>query len=422
MSATADRATDGQDPKASTGDSRQKALQAELAGLAGVVGPGPLVDLLIERAFQLNATDVHFDPTADGLRIRLRVDGLLHEVLRLPASMRSNVVSRVKLLAGMDITERRHAQDGHISNSAARNERDIRVGSSPTIFGERLVLRLMPDSRAFTKLAELGLYEDQAELLMKQIGQPYGMVLTVGPVGSGKSTTMYSCINALNKDDVSLTTIEDPVERRVEGINQIQVEPKIGFGFPEALRGVLRMDPNVMMVGEIRDPETAQIAARAGLTGVLVLSSLHANDAVSAIDVLREFGVPPMFIADAVNCIVSQRLLRVIDPENSEKYRPDGAECELLHIEHHEAEHVELTRGIAADTNFHTGYAGRTAIFEVLPLDEEFRRAVRHGASTSELRELAKAHGMQTLEDSARRKVREGVTTTEEMLRVLLSN
>ncbi|QDT38501.1 GspE/PulE family protein [Stratiformator vulcanicus] len=404
-----------------SGAGRQRALQAELTELAEVVGPGPLVDLLLERAFQLNATDIHLDPTADGLRVRLRVDGLLHDVLRLPTALRSNVVSRVKLLAGMDITERRHAQDGHISNSALKHERDVRVGSSPSIYGERLVLRLMPDASAFTKLDELGLDDDQSEILLKQLRQPYGMLLTVGPVGSGKSTTSYSCVHLLNEPDRSVTTIEDPVERRVEGINQIQVEPKIGFGFPEALRGVLRMDPNIMMVGEIRDPETAHIAARAGLTGVLVISSLHANDAISSIDVLREFGIPPMFIADSVNCIVSQRLLRKVCPQSHETYHPDGAECELLGLNYEEAENIELVRGVPAEVNFHTGYAGRTAIFEVLPIDEELRKSIRRGASQGDLRELAISKGMQTLEMSARKKVLAGETTTEEMLRVLMS-
>ncbi|WP_231734024.1 GspE/PulE family protein [Calycomorphotria hydatis] len=402
-------------------DGRQKALQAELTELAEVVGPGPLVDLLLERAFQLNSTDIHLDPSADGLRVRLRVDGLLHDVLRLPAAMRSNVISRVKLLAGMDITERRHAQDGHISNSALKHERDIRVGSSPTIHGERLVLRLMPDAQAYTKLDELGLYENQVEVLNKQLRQPYGMMLTVGPVGSGKSTTTYSFLHRLNDPERSLTTIEDPVERRVEGINQIQVEPKIGFSFPEALRGVLRMDPNIMMVGEIRDPETAHIAARAGLTGVLVLSSLHANDAISTIDVLREFGIPPMFIADSVNCIISQRLLRKVCPQSRETYHPDGAERELLGLSEEEAANTTLVRGVPSEVNFHTGYMGRTAIFEVLPVDEELRRAIRRGASQGDLREMAVERGMQTLEVSARRKVLEGVTSTEEMLRTLMS-
>nr|AUN35829.1 general secretion pathway protein E [uncultured bacterium] len=280
---------------------RQKALQEELRELVDVVGPGPLVDLLLERAFQLKATDIHLDPVSDGLRVRLRVDGLLHDVLKLPAEMMSHVVSRIKLMAGMDITERRLAQDGHIANAVLQQQRDIRVGSGPTTHGERIVLRLMPDQTTMTRLEELGFDEDQMELVRRYVGASYGMILSVGPVGSGKSTTMYSCLQQLNSSTKSLVTIEDPVERRMEGVNQIQVDNRIEFGFVEALRGVLRQDPNVIMVGEIRDPETAHIGCRAGLTGVTVLSTLHANDTASTIDVFREFGIPPMFIADSCN-------------------------------------------------------------------------------------------------------------------------
>ena len=271
---------------------RQKALQEELRELVDVVGPGPLVDLLLERAFQLQATDIHLDPSESGLRVRLRVDGLLHDVAKLPTEMTSHVVSRVKLMANMDITERRLAQDGHIANAVLKQQRDIRVGSGPTIYGERLVLRLMPDASQLTRIEDLGFDEAQIAQIRKCISAPYGMILSVGPVGSGKSTTMYACLDVLNDKTKSLCTIEDPVERRVDGVNQIQVDSRIEFGFVEALRGVLRQDPNVMMVGEIRDPETAHIACRAGLTGVTVLSTLHANDAASTIDVFREFGIP----------------------------------------------------------------------------------------------------------------------------------
>ena len=240
---------------------RQKALQEELRELIDVVGPAPLVDLLLERAFQLNATDIHIDPNKEGLRVRLRVDGMLHDVLQLPKKLTAQVISRLKIMAGMDITERRAAQDGHISKSVIKHQRDIRVGGGPTIYGERLVLRLMPDEQSFTKLDELG-----------------------GPVGSGKSTTVYSALTKRNRSTESVVTIEDPVERQMEGINQIQIDAKIGFTFVKCLRGVLRQDPDVMMVGEIRDPETAQIAVRAGLTGVTVLSTLHANDSLAVID------------------------------------------------------------------------------------------------------------------------------------------
>lgn len=401
-------------------ESRQKALQEELRELVDLVGPAPLVDLLLERAFQLRATDIHFDPTKAGLRVRLRVDGLLHDVLQLPPELMSQVISRVKLMAGMDITERRFTQDGHIGSAVLKHQRDVRVGSGPTIYGERLVLRLMPDGSTYTRLEELGLEGTQIELIQRALRMPYGMLLSVGPVGSGKSTTMYSCLELLNQKVDSLVTIEDPVERRIDGVNQIQVEPKIEFNFVEALRGVLRQDPDVIMVGEIRDPETAHIAVRAGLTGVKVLSTLHANDTCATVDVFREFNIPPMFIADAMNCLISQRLVRVICGTSFEEYTPDAAECSILGYTPEEAQTVKLRRGIPSDANFHTGYFGRTGVFEVLLIDYDVRMAILDGRSASELRQMVVSRGMQTLDQSAIRHVRAGITTLEEMHRVLM--
>ncbi|MGC1272219.1 MAG: GspE/PulE family protein [Planctomycetaceae bacterium] len=406
---------------APNGENRQRALQAELSELSDVVGAAPLVDLLLERAFQQNATDIHLDPVPDGLRVRVRVDGLLHDVLRLPESLRQNVVSRVKLLANMDLTERRHSRDGHIGRTALRGERDVRVGSTPTIHGERLVLRLMPDDAAYTKVEDLGLEQEQLDLLSRQLAKPYGMIVVAGPVGSGKTTTLYACLERLNDPTRSVTTIEDPVERRIEGINQIQVEPRHDFGFVEALRGVLRQDPNVLMVGEIRDPETAHIACRAGLTGVLVLSTIHANDAASVVDVLREYGIPPMFIADAVHCIISQRLIRRNSTDSQETYQPDAATCQALGIDPQRASEVNLVRGVPSEANFHTGYAGRTAVFEVMPIDKEIRRAILDGAAQPEIAEIARQNGMKPLALAARDKVLAGVTSVNEMHRVVLS-
>ncbi len=401
-------------------ESRQKALQEELRELVDLVGPAPLVDLLLERAFQLRATDIHLDPTRTGLRVRLRVDGMLHDVLQLPADMMSQVVSRVKLMSGMDITERRFSQDGHISSAVLKHQRDVRVGSGPTIYGERLVLRLMPDNSTFTRLEELGLEDDQITAVRKALQLPYGMVLSVGPVGSGKSSSMYSCLELLNQPGRSLVTIEDPVERRIDGVAQIQTDPRIDFGFVDALRGILRQDPDVVMVGEIRDSETAHIAIRAGLTGVRVLSTLHANDTTATVDVFRDFDVPPMFIADSVNCIISQRLVRKVCESSFEEYAPDEAACAMLGIPFDQAGDVRLRRGIPSDANFHTGYLGRTGIFEVLTIDADIRRGILGGQSAGELRQLATSRGMQTLERSAITKVRRGITTLEEMHRVLI--
>lgn len=400
---------------------RQKALQEELRELVDVVGPGPLVDLLLERAFQLQATDIHLDPNDRGLRVRLRVDGLLHDVAQLPPEMTSQVVSRVKLMANMNITERRLAQDGHIANAVLKQQRDIRVGSGPTIYGERLVLRLMPDTASFSKLEDLGFDEAQIEEVKRYIGTPYGMILSVGPVGSGKSTTMYACLDILNEKTKSLITIEDPVERRVEGVSQIQVDNRIEFGFVEALRGVLRQDPNVIMIGEIRDPETAHIGCRAGLTGVTVLSTLHANDTVATIDVFREFGIPPMFIADSLQGVISQRLLRKICSKCRQTYKPDAATAEFLGIDPAKADSTELVRGLGCEACFHTGYLGRTGVFEIMGIDGDIRDAILKGKRHGEMMELAVSKGMSTLEASAKKKVLAGVTSIEELHRVLTS-
>ncbi len=409
-------------PKPNSGEYRQRALQNELMSLMGVVTPASMVDLLLERSFEIGATDIHFDPREDGLHIRLRVDGILHDILQITPELVSHVISRLKLMAGMDITEKRISQDGHISSETTQSHRDIRVGSGPTIYGERLVLRLMPDSTRYTKLEQLGLETEQISTIKKYIAAPYGMILSVGPVGSGKSTTVYSCMDMLNEPGKSLVTIEDPVERRMPGVNQIQVETKIDYGFVEALRGVLRQDPDVIMVGEIRDPETAQIASRAGLTGIRVLSTLHASDCAATIDVFRDFKIPPMFIADSLNCVIAQRLLRKVCETSREEYVPDEITCRMLGIDPERAADHKLTRGIPAEANFHTGYYGRTGVFEVMPIDGRIREGILHGRSSRELTDMAVEGGMMTLEQSARKRVLNGKTTLEEMHRVMTLN
>lgn len=400
---------------------RQSALQQELRELADVVGPGPLVDLLLERAFEIGATDLHFDPRPDGLHVRLRVDGILHDVLTLTSQTAPQVISRLKLMGGMDITERRLCQDGHISSSVLKHQRDIRIGSGPTIYGERLVLRLMPDQTRLTALEDLGFEPQQLEAINKAVKAPSGMLLSVGPVGSGKSTTTYACLSLLNDPGRSMVTIEDPVERRIEGVNQIQTDAKIGFGFVEALRGVLRQDPNVIMVGEIRDAETAHIAARAALTGTQVLSTLHAGDTAATIDLFREFELPPMFIADALNCVIAQRLLRKVCTTDRETYHPDHATAQILGLNPDQCGSIELVRGVPSGANFNTGYAGRTGVFEIMPVDTDTREAILNKRSNLEIRELSKSKGMQTLEQSAANKVLAGITSVEEMHRVLLA-
>lgn len=399
---------------------RHEGLRDELTELLDVIGPGPLGDVMLERAFEARATDIHLEPTATGLRVRFRVDGLLHDVVRLPPAAVSPMMSRMKLMAGMDITERRLAQDGHISRSDLRHPRDIRVGGGPTIYGERLVLRLMPDERSYSRMEDLGLDENQSETVRRVLSAPYGLILAVGPVGSGKSTSVYSFLRELADPNKSIVTIEDPVERRMEDVTQIQVDPKIGFHFADALRCTLRQDPDIMMVGEIRDAETAQIACRSALTGVLVLSTLHANNTTAAIDVLENFGVPRMVIADCLRGILSQRLLLKNCPNHREVYPPDEAACAILGIDP-STEFVSLVRGKPHDSNFHTGYSGRSGAYEILEMNRDLRRSILKGVSAVELMDQAKAGGMQTLQDAIRAKVLSGVTSIDQLHEAMLT-
>lgn len=399
------------------GEVRQKALHEELTQLLDVVGPVSLIDLLLERAFQLKATDLHFDPVDDGLRVRMRVDGLLHDVIEFPSEMMSQVVSRLKLMGNMDIAERRLPQDGHLTNEVLDKQRDIRLGTAPTIFGERVVLRLMPDASDFVELEELGFEPDQSEQVRRLVEIPYGVVLAVGPVGSGKTTTLYACLQRRNSPEESLVTIEDPVERRIEGVNQMQVDTKIHFGFPEALRGVLRQDPDVIMLGEIRDAETAHIACRAGLTGVTVLSTLHGNDTAAAVDVFRNFDIPLMSIADSLEGIISQRLLRRVCVNCRESHPATDASRAFLGFE--AGHELQLVSGRGCDDCFGTGYLGRVGVFEIMTITTALRDAVLQNRPHNELMEIAIAEGMTTLEQAAKKKVLDGVTTVAEVNRVL---
>ncbi|MCA9036495.1 MAG: type II/IV secretion system protein [Planctomycetaceae bacterium] len=396
-------------------------LRDELTELLDVVGPGKVGDVVLERAFELSATDLHLEPTGDGLRIRMRVDGLLHEIARLPQSAASPMISRFKVLAGMDITERRFAQDGHISLNTRHGKRDVRVGSGPTIHGERVVLRLMPDQEHFTQLDGLGFDNSELSAVRRCLAAPYGLILVVGPVGSGKSTSVYSFLQELNSPNKSIVTIEDPVERHLPGACQIQVEPKIGFNFADALRCVLRQDPDIMMVGEIRDAETAQIACRSALTGVLVLSTLHANNTASAIDVLHNFGVPRMVIADCLRGIISQRLVLKVCEEHREEYIPDEPVCQMLDVDPSNAGTVKLVRGIPADKNFRTGYSGRCGVYEVMEINKSLQRGILQGSSATELMELAELNGMKTLARSIRDKVLARVTSMDQFHATALS-
>jgi type II secretory ATPase GspE/PulE/Tfp pilus assembly ATPase PilB-like protein len=393
-------------------------LAAELSELLSVVEPSSLVNVILQRGFAHRATDIHLDPAEEGTRIRFRIDGALQDIVQVPAAKALHILSRIKVLGGMDITDRRLPQDGHIAAAQLTGlPRDVRVGSSPTIHGERLVLRLMPDATEFVAPESLGFTTEQMQDVNSLLGAPYGLLLVVGPVGAGKTTTVYSLLSRLNQPDRSIVTIEDPVERRIPGANQIQVDPKTGLLFTNALRGVLRQDPNIISIGEIRDAETAQIACRAATTGVLVLSTLHANNTASAIDVLRNFGISSMTIAECLRGVIAQRLIRTVTTDAQEEYAAPSEECRLLGMSAESP--PQLIRGIPTEQNFYTGFRGRTAVFETMPIKSSLRNAINEGLPAYRLREQAIAEGLTTLEGSARSLVLEKRTAVSELRRLI---
>jgi general secretion pathway protein E len=416
---TTDSAASGEQPVPHYARPNNAALAAELSELLSVVEPASVANMVLQRAFAHGATDIHLDPTTLGTRIRFRVDGTLQDILPIPAEKAAVLLSRIRVMANMDITDRRRPSDGAIS--ADRHPgllRDIRVGSTPTINGERLVLRLMPDADQLNNLTSLGFYDDQLSSIRTLLDAPYGLMLVVGPVGSGKSTTVHSLLKELNSPEKSVVTIEDPVERRIPGINQIQIDTKSGLTFAHALRGTLRQDPNIICVGEIRDSETAQIACRAATTGVLVLSTLHANNTASAVDVLRGFGISSMSIADCLRGVVAQRLVRKVCEESREEVEPDSEARRLLQMDEHDHE-TRIVQGISTDANFNTGYSGRTAVFESMLVSHDIRNAISNDMAAYEILQVARDGGMVSLEDAARRKVYDKITSVDELRRVM---
>ncbi|MCP4395961.1 MAG: Flp pilus assembly complex ATPase component [bacterium] len=394
-------------------------LPADLGDLKADGATVSLVNSLIEGAIHSNATDIHLEPLLqDELRVRYRVDGMLHDIMKVPKHAHPMVISRIKVLADMDITERRQAQDGHISMRIGDMEYYMRIGTLPTKLGERLVIRVLNEGRVLTGLQQLGFEAEDLKLCEEFIATPYGMILVTGPVGSGKTTTLYSALNEINILTKNIITIEDPVEYQLPGINQVEVDPKAGLTFAAGLRAILRQDPNTLMVGEIRDPETAAIAARAALTGQQLFSTLHTQDAPGAVSTLSYLGVQPFWIASSLIGVVAQRLLRQICPHCTERYTPDARLLRLLSVPQ-DAE-IEYRRGKGCDQCFHSGYAGRTGIFEVMKVDEPLRELIVQKASIAQIKKTAIAQGMNTLKANGIQKIQQGETTVEETLRVIL--
>ncbi|NOZ63845.1 MAG: type II secretion system ATPase GspE [Caldiserica bacterium] len=393
----------------------QEAEEAELAEEAPIIR---LVSLLILEAFRSRASDIHVEPMSGRLRIRYRVDGILHEVPAPPKRLEGAVISRIKILAGMDIAEKRLPQDGRIMVNVLGRHLDLRVSSLPGIHGESVVMRILDKSSLLLGITELGFLEEDLDKWKRVITLPNGIILVTGPTGSGKTTTLYAVLNELNLPDRKIITIEDPVEYQISGINQLQVKPQIGLTFASSLRSILRQSPDIIMVGEIRDTETAEIAVRAALTGHLVFSTLHTNDSAGAVTRLIDMGIKPFLVASAVQAVMAQRLVRKVCPKCTEPYQPEESVLKEIERMMGTLEGANFVKGKGCPECNMSGYRGRIAIFELLVVTEEVRRIVLSRATSFEIRDLARSQGMKLLREDGWIKVYRGITTVEEVLRV----
>lgn len=372
-----------------------------------------LVSTIIEGAINSGATDIHLDPQEPEMRVRYRIDGILHDVMSISPEIESAVVSRLKIMADLDITEVRRPQDGHISIQSKDRDYDIRVATLPTYLGERVVLRLLDQTSVLAGIKDLGLEPEDEARFTRLLSQPYGMILVTGPTGSGKTTTLYAALNQKNVLTESIVTLEDPVEYQVSGINQVQIDSDIDMTFANTLRAALRQDIDVLLVGEIRDAETAKIAIRAAMTGHLVFSTLHTNDAPEAISTLRNMQVPSYLIASALTAVLAQRLVRKICPSCRAAFTPAKELLESLRLP---TTIKKLYRGKGCDNCYHTGNKGRTGIFEVLEITPEIRKMI---AADEPIEKITKAAKLKTMADRCRLKVKEGIVAPEEFLRVI---
>jgi type IV pilus assembly protein PilB len=384
-----------------------------------------LVASLIRGAIEARASDIHLEPQTSELRVRYRVDGMLRRAVDVPIAVQPEVVSHIKILAQMDISEKRVPQDGHISLRHENREYDLRVSSLPAVGGEKIVLRILDKNAVRWSLDEVVTSPEDNRKFRALVANPYGMLLLTGPTGSGKTTTLYSVLQLVNTPERNIVTVEDPVEYRLPGITQVQVKPAAGVTFASSLRSILRQDPDIILIGEIRDLETAEIAISAALTGHLVLSTLHTNDAAGAVSRLINLGIPPFLVASALLGAVAQRLVRTVCPRCREIYEPEGdltnlgsREARDAHSES-ESRNLQLVRGRGCPYCAHTGYQGRKAVYEILPVSPKIRHMILAGGSDTHVKEQAIREGMRTLRASTVEEVRRGVTTVDELMRVV---
>jgi type IV pilus assembly protein PilB len=378
-----------------------------------------LVNQLLSNASVNKASDIHIDPQETKVVIRYRVDGILRVERVLPKHMQNVLIARIKIMANLDITENRIPQDGRIKANLDFHPIDLRVSTLPTVFGEKVVMRILDMGSTLNDIEKLGFNKHNLIRFMNMISKPNGIVLITGPTGSGKSSTLYAALNKLNSEEVNIITIEDPVEYQLEGINQIQVNPNVGMTFAAGLRSILRQDPNIIMVGEIRDKETVEVAVRASLTGHLVLSTMHTNDALSSVTRMMDMGVEPFLVASSLSGVVAQRLVRKVCRDCAEAHEPTKREIDIFSKRGISIEVVWKGRGCSSCNM--TGYRGRLAIHEVLSVDNELRRAIMNEEPVTVLKEIAVRNKTIFLIDDGLLKVKQGLTTTEEVLRVAIT-
>ena len=398
--------------------------QEDLSAVHEVTEEAPIVrfvNLLITQAIQDGASDIHLEPTETDLRVRFRIDGVLHEVMRAPRHIRAGVISRLKIMSDINIAERRIPQDGRLSVTAHGRKIDLRVATLPTVWGEKVVMRILDNSTTRLGLADLGFSQFNYDRYAASFTKPYGMILVTGPTGSGKSTTLYATLNIVNRPEVNIITVEDPVEYRLPGVNQVQTNAKAGLTFASALRSILRSDPDIVLIGEIRDHETAQIAVEASLTGHLVLSTLHTNDAASAVTRLTEMGIEPFLVGSALDCVLAQRLTRRLCGKCKEPYVPSPETLMAAGFPWHEGERVPtLYRAVGCSLCAKTGYRGRMALHEVMPMTEQLERLTVERGSVASISMAAHDEGMMSLRLDGMSKVLAGHTSLDEVLRVVV--
>jgi type IV pilus assembly protein PilB len=375
------------------------------------------VNSMIADAVRKGASDIHIEPAEKIFRVRFRIDGTLHEVIKQPAKMKAAIISRVKVMSDLDIAEKRLPQDGRIKLRVDNKTIDLRVSTLPTIFGEKVVMRILDKGNLALDLSRFGMDENALANLTRAVDAPYGMVLVTGPTGSGKTTTLYSALNRINRTDVNIMTSEDPVEYNIDGINQVQIHEEIGLTFAKSLRAFLRQDPNVIMVGEIRDSETGSIAVKAALTGHLVLSTVHTNDAPSTMDRLVDMGIAPFLVAASLNLVLAQRLLRKTCDRCRSEVEAHPEALRELGIPASEAKAITFYRGSGCSKCNNTGYSGRQGVYEVMPISPAIRTLILDRAPSGQIQRQAVEEGMLTLRQDAILKLKAGLTTIEEVLR-----